>query len=283
MNILTPDLPQRFSRIKKWSVLLMLFPWHVLFAQQNNYKITYRHCFQSNSAGTLADTIGLEAVLIGNAQSSNYSFLKHAGVAVQQNRMEDILKQKKSGVLAFRKGSPVDSIGNIVFHNKKKDSVFVREMLSDGYGLTSEKTPVINWQIEDLYKQIKGHSCQLATTHFRGRDYAAWFAKDLPIADGPWKFYGLPGLVMDVYDDKNQIKIYVEKIEYPSTEKTPAFIAVGKKMTMPEYFTCLQKAAIRIKESMDALLKNQENLPVGVVPQTTVLKSLPYCIEKSYD
>lgn len=37
-----------------------------------------------------------------------------------------------------------------------------------------------------------------------GRTYEAWFATDITACLGPWKFYGLPGLVMSVYDTHRQ-------------------------------------------------------------------------------
>ncbi len=47
---------------------------------------------------------------------------------------------------------------------------------------------------------ILGHRCQKATCRWRGRDYVAWFAPDIPIRRGPWKFGGLPGLIMKIHD-----------------------------------------------------------------------------------
>ncbi len=47
---------------------------------------------------------------------------------------------------------------------------------------------------------ILGHRCQRATCHWRGRNYIAWFAPDIPIRRGPWKFGGLPGLIMKIHD-----------------------------------------------------------------------------------
>lgn len=68
-----------------------------------------------------------------------------------------------------------------------------------------------------------GYSCQKATTTFRGREFNVYFAKDIPIADGPWKLNGLPGLILEVASDDSiasffiqvkQIKFSKEKKEY---------------------------------------------------------------------
>ena len=47
---------------------------------------------------------------------------------------------------------------------------------------------------------ILGHRCQRATCHWRGRDFEAWFAPDIPVRLGPWSFGGLPGLILKLYD-----------------------------------------------------------------------------------
>jgi GLPGLI family protein len=60
-----------------------------------------------------------------------------------------------------------------------------------------------NWKILLEKKDINGYKCQKATCTFRGRDYVAWFTHEIPINEGPWKFNGLPGLIIKVYDTKN--------------------------------------------------------------------------------
>jgi GLPGLI family protein len=43
---------------------------------------------------------------------------------------------------------------------------------------------------------------QKATLRYGGRDWIAWFCPEIPLSDGPYKFCGLPGLILKVYDNR---------------------------------------------------------------------------------
>ena len=49
---------------------------------------------------------------------------------------------------------------------------------------------------------VCGYVCRKAEATFRGIRWTAWYAPDIPLGIGPWKFNGLPGLVLWAYDDK---------------------------------------------------------------------------------
>ncbi len=62
----------------------------------------------------------------------------------------------------------------------------------------------INWSIEKDKQKIGEYEAQKATTDFGGRKWTAWFTEALPFPDGPYKFSGLPGLIVKIEDaDKN--------------------------------------------------------------------------------
>lgn len=58
------------------------------------------------------------------------------------------------------------------------------------------------WIVMDSTKQILGYTCKKAKCDFRGRQWIAWFAVEIPVKDGPWKLNGLPGLILEAYDSK---------------------------------------------------------------------------------
>ncbi|NIF07203.1 GLPGLI family protein [Chryseobacterium sp. Tr-659] len=77
-----------------------------------------------------------------------------------------------------------------------------------------------NWKITDAVKTSDGIHLQKAVTEFGGRSWIAWFSKDIPIPYGPYKFNGLPGLIMELYDTKNNYYFRVIKSEkIPDTYK----------------------------------------------------------------
>ena len=67
----------------------------------------------------------------------------------------------------------------------------------------TELWPSMQWTLKDEKQTICGYQCQKATCHWRGRDYVAWFTSAIPLKSGPWKFGGLPGLIMKIYDTKH--------------------------------------------------------------------------------
>ncbi|PWN59351.1 GLPGLI family protein [Chryseobacterium viscerum] len=75
------------------------------------------------------------------------------------------------------------------------DSVFM--------ALLTYKEPVIkNWKLVNEIKVINTINCKKAEVAFKGRNWIAWYAPEIPFPYGPMKFSGLPGLIVKITDDK---------------------------------------------------------------------------------
>lgn len=77
------------------------------------------------------------------------------------------------------------------------------------------------WQILSDTTTILGYVCQKASCTFRGRKYIAWFTNSIPVSEGPWKFMGLPGLIVKVFDNDNTFTFTLQEIA--QTKETIVF------------------------------------------------------------
>jgi GLPGLI family protein len=110
------------------------------------------------------------------------------------------------------------------FPNEKK-LARKEPLVMDTY-LIEDAMPAIDWKISSDTATFGGLHCQKATTHFKGRDYTAWFCPDMPLHVGPWKFNGLPGVIVQAYDAKKDVQFMfdgVEKVVFtPKTDDQPS-------------------------------------------------------------
>ncbi|ADR23491.1 hypothetical protein MATR_26550 [Marivirga tractuosa] len=99
---------------------------------------------------------------------------------------------------------------NKVYGQSKME--ILQEMMTNLYKYY-QPLNLMDWEIINETKSINGYSCQKATTSYAGRDYIAWFDPEIAISDGPYKFYGLPGLIISVYDTQEHYKFDLVGLE----------------------------------------------------------------------
>ncbi|MEN5308936.1 GLPGLI family protein [Chryseobacterium cucumeris] len=73
----------------------------------------------------------------------------------------------------------------------------VDKIYNDTYKIIENEK--LNWKIHSEKNKIGNFICQKATVDFGGRHWIAWFS-ELPFQDGPYKFHGLPGLIIKIED-----------------------------------------------------------------------------------
>lgn len=72
------------------------------------------------------------------------------------------------------------------------------------------------WTISKEVKVIDGLSCTKATTNYGGRNWIAWFTKDIPIQAGPYKFRNLPGLIVEIKDSNEDYQFNLVSLSAPN-------------------------------------------------------------------
>ncbi len=107
-----------------------------------------------------------------------------------------------------------DTLQHYIFIDKKNNSLYFNALnpLQKKSIMVTEKIPSLQWKIQAQTKKVGDYIVQKATASFRGRDYTAWFAKDLPGFFGPMKFGRLPGLILIIFDDTKEVIIKAKQI-----------------------------------------------------------------------
>ncbi|WP_372643809.1 GLPGLI family protein [Ancylomarina sp.] len=121
---------------------------------------------------------------------------------------------------------PKTKFNHQIFKNDPKGSMSVFDRVFKDKFVYNEPLSIFKWEILSDTANVSGYTCQKATTSYRGRNYEAWFTTEIPISDGPYKFNGLPGLIVKIADTK---KHYV--FELISATKPP----MGTLIYIPTY------------------------------------------------
>ncbi len=122
--------------------------------------------------------------------------------------------------------------------NTNENTSFV--LLNDFFKI--ETKDEMTWKLSSETKNVGNYKLQKATTNFGGRNWTAWFNSEVNLNEGPYKFRGLPGLVFEISDDKNNfkfslIKSYQLKETYDTRDILETFagdkpILVSEKMLL---------------------------------------------------
>lgn len=97
--------------------------------------------------------------------------------------------------------SRVDAL--VIYTNYPEGKRTVQDAAFLDYYIYEDDLKPQQWtMVPDSVKTILDYSCRKAVCTYRGRAYEAWYCPDIPVSLGPWKFSGLPGLIMSVRDTK---------------------------------------------------------------------------------
>lgn len=133
--------------------------------------------------------------------------------------------------------------------NKKNNTLISYDIRKNDVYEIVEDIPKMDWKIDYTEtKKIANYNCYKATLSFRGRDYIAWYTTKLPFSFGPWKFNGLPGIILEIFDITNTFKWSATKIKYPGEKKLEVPYKNVKRVTLRELIE-IQKEHMKIRRA----------------------------------
>lgn len=113
-----------------------------------------------------------------------------------------------------------------------------------------------NWKLSTEKKKIKKLSLQKAETDWGGRHWTAWFAEELPFQEGPYKFHGLPGLIVELKDDGGNYKFELVRSQNIKGEYKNQFIQMAQQMSVPVNWEKYRDTKLKYYNAPISFIKN---------------------------
>ncbi|RQO40862.1 GLPGLI family protein [Chryseobacterium sp. KBW03] len=180
----------------KGKILFFIFLGVLASAQVNRFFYEYKFIPDSNNK----ENVKTEMMMLDIDKNGSNYYSRDKFVADSTGKVE-LEKQLKAGggnININRRERP----GQVSYTVTKKYPDFTtylfRSISTDKYKIKEDKKP--EWKILPEKQKIGTYQAQKAVASFGGREWAAWFTTDLPFQDGPYVFYGLPGLIVKIED-----------------------------------------------------------------------------------
>ncbi|GAA4166700.1 hypothetical protein GCM10022217_40920 [Chryseobacterium ginsenosidimutans] len=202
----------------KNSILLFLFLGVLTNAQINRFFYEYKSIPDSNNK----EDVKKEMMFL-DIDKNGSSYYSRDKFVADSTSMAEIQKQIKGGggsISVNRRESPGTTSYKVMKSYPDFKTYLFTRVSTDQYKVKEDQKP--EWKILSDKQKIGEYNTQKATANYGGREWIAWFTTDIPFQDGPYKFYGLPGLIVKLEDTTGSHIITLvgnKKIEAPAQQK----------------------------------------------------------------
>ena len=162
------------------------------------YECIYRYDMKGTSGNKEFSEVSDCILLIGEEQSKfyDYNVFRLDSVSATPGASDDVVKKFNEELM--KSETYFDQEVNT---SLKDDKITVYcDMAPERYKY-DQKLPLITWEETDEPANICGYQCKKATGEYGGRKWQAWYAEEIAVPFGPWKIFGLPGLVLKAADE----------------------------------------------------------------------------------
>jgi GLPGLI family protein len=208
------------------TIAALILPAFMASAQKTDtasYMVHYKFSHLRDTTNRATPHTENMALLLGKNSSVYKSYDKQLQDAIFKKQVKEALANSPDGRIQIHRNSSGTPVQYYQFPAEKK--LDRKESLVINSYLIEDDLPAIDWKISGDTASFGGMHCQKATAHFKGRDYTAWFCADMPFHAGPWKLNGLPGVILDAHDAKNEVVFKfdgIEKVAPPQAVATAA-------------------------------------------------------------
>lgn len=203
--------------MKKINVFLLILTITVSnFYQAQELDVIYEVKFKPSYKDTLREKELMTLKINTKENKSIFQSLGNDQIFSVNKKATQITSNEEKEVFEkkMENFSPEKSSFNfIISKDPISSSYLVQEKIDFKKYQTKFIFPSNQWKITGEHKNIKGYLCKKAEINFGGRVWQAYYTAEIPISDGPYKFYGLPGLILEISSLDNDYSFLLKSLE----------------------------------------------------------------------
>lgn len=214
-------------------------------AQVNRFFYEYTFIPDSNNK----EEVKKEMMLldIDKNGSNYYSHDKFVADSIGKAELEKQLKAGGGSISINRRDSPGQVSYKVTKQYPDFKTYLFRNISMDKYKIREDQKP--EWKILPDKEKIGVYNAQKAVTRLGGREWTAWFTTDIPFQDGPYIFYGLPGLIVKIEDATGSHRMTIAGNKVVKAPES------GEEQPIPEHVKVLGIGGKEIEVSKDQFKK----------------------------
>lgn len=251
-----------------FTTLFSIFFFSIVFSQNYAQRFFYELNYVPNKkTGTQEKVMTILDI------TDNKSIYRDYTVIAQDSILEtEINKMKKSGSFTdVEKLIKMPKFSYRIYKEYPDFSInYVDGIEKSLFGYNEDIS--FDWKIQKDTLTIENYKCQKATLDYKGRKWTAWFSNDLPFQDGPYKFSGLPGLIVKISDSKNEYSWILK-----GTKKIAPFdeYSYSDKLYYRGNFKINNISKSKFEKSMDQYKKDPLASTKGQMKQEMLSRKMP--------
>lgn len=155
---------------------------------------------------------------------------------IEKKENEIINTKKTMSIKSFKPKSQ----NRILLQSDGDSLIYFNMNLGKKFYTVNEPKIKLNWNLGKETKTILNFKCNSAKVKFRDKEYIAYYTTEIPINGGPWKFRGLPGLILELksLDNKIDFKVlsikkekYIDRKDFSFKQNESVDINLFKKLS----------------------------------------------------
>lgn len=193
-------------------LIAFMFSFSNVVLSQENYRFVYEYKYAVDS--TKIDSITTELMYLDISKEGSRFYSRN--VFVSDSLVYSVMQNRNTNSLKIN--NTTGKIRDVIKKLYPNFDVFMTTNL----GLQKysyEDNRKFDWQIVNERKKIEEFNTQKATLSAFGRNWEAWFCIDYPFQDGPYKFHGLPGIIVKIEDKQGGHSFSLKQIKILKSEE----------------------------------------------------------------